>query len=257
MPVPEPFVAGLVLAAGGSSRLGQPKQLLPYGTRTLLDHVLGVARACAFDSTALRDRRRAAMVCAPVVDFDGVEVVENPAFATGCSSSIAAALAAVDPRADVLVLMLGDQPGVSVDAVRALLAGRGAAPIAACAYADGRGHPLAFGRAMFGELASMHGDKAVWKLMDRFAPAVADVPVSGPIPRDVDTWADYEAMLAGSERRPACALGARRRDDRLAGSARARWSTVSAATRGQRPPRGARLTAELDVRLTQRPGWRS
>ena len=195
MPVPEPFVAGLVLAAGGSSRLGQPKQLLPYGASTLLDHVLGVARACPFAQLVCvigggSDGVRAA------VDFDGVVVVENQAFATGCSSSIATALSAVDPRADALVLMLGDQPGVSVDAVRALLAGRGAAPIAACAYTDGRGHPLAFGRAMFPELASMHGDKAVWKLMDRFAPAVVEVPVPGPIPRDVDTWAAYEAMLA-------------------------------------------------------------
>ena len=41
-----PFVTGLVLAAGGSSRLGQPKQLLPYGSGTLLGHVLDVARAC-------------------------------------------------------------------------------------------------------------------------------------------------------------------------------------------------------------------
>ena len=44
-----PFVAGLVLAAGGSSRLGRPKQLLPYRGATLLDAVLGTARACGFD----------------------------------------------------------------------------------------------------------------------------------------------------------------------------------------------------------------
>ena len=49
---------------------------------------------------------------------------------------------------------------------------------------------------MFGELAAMHGDKAVWK-PGPLAPAVVEVPVPGPIPRDVDTWADYEAMLAG------------------------------------------------------------
>ena len=50
MPPPtDPFVTGLVLAAGGSQRLGRPKQLLPYGGGTLLGHVLGVARACRFD----------------------------------------------------------------------------------------------------------------------------------------------------------------------------------------------------------------
>ena len=47
---------------------------------------------------------------------------------------------------------------------------------------------------MFGELAAMHGDKAVWKLLDRHAAEVIEVPIDGPIPRDVDTWEDYEAV---------------------------------------------------------------
>jgi molybdenum cofactor cytidylyltransferase len=132
----------------------------------------------------------------PGVDFTGVEVVENPRFGEGCSSSIAAALGAVDRRSGVLVLMLGDQPGVVASSVSALLAGRGDAPLAACAYEDGRGHPLAFARSMFGELSAMHGDKAVWKLLDRHASSVVDVRVAGAVPRDVDTWEDYEAVLA-------------------------------------------------------------
>ncbi len=189
------FVTGLVLAAGGSKRLGRPKQLLPFGCTTLLDHVLDTARACQFDqllcvvgggADGVRER----------VDLSGIEVVENQHFGEGCSSSIAAALTAVDGRADALVLMLGDQPGVTADAVTALVAGRGRAPLAACAYTDGRGHPLAFARAMFGDLASLHGDKGVWKLLDRRADEVTDVPVAGPIPRDVDTWEDYMAVQA-------------------------------------------------------------
>ena len=78
----------------------------------------------------------------------------------------------------------------------ALLAGRGDAPIAACGYADGRGHPLAFSRVLFPELRTMHGDKAVWKLLDRHADAAVDVPVAGAIPRDINTWEDYEALRA-------------------------------------------------------------
>jgi molybdenum cofactor cytidylyltransferase len=80
--------------------------------------------------------------------------------------------------------------------VSKLLAGRGGAPLAACAYTDGRGHPLAFARCMFGELAALHGDKGVWKLLDRYAAEVVDVPLDGPIPRDVDTLDDYEAVVA-------------------------------------------------------------
>jgi molybdenum cofactor cytidylyltransferase len=188
-------VTGLVLAAGGSKRLGRPKQLLPYGPATLLDHVLRTARACEFDQLLCVVGAGAADVRS-TVDFSGVEVVENPEFGEGCSSSIAAALRAVDPRTEVLVLMLGDQPGVGAPAVSALVAGLGGAPVAVCSYSDGRGHPLAFARSAFSELAELHGDKGVWKLLDRYGDEVVEVPVDGPIPRDVDTWEDYEAVLA-------------------------------------------------------------
>jgi molybdenum cofactor cytidylyltransferase len=189
------FVAGLVLAAGGSKRLRQPKQLLRFGSSTLLGHVLDTARACRFDQTLCVLGGGARGIRA-AVDFGRVEVVENREFGEGCSSSIAAALGAVHPRADVLVLMLGDQPGVTADTVAALLAGRGDAPLAVCAYDDGRGHPLAFSRGMFEALSNLHGDKGVWKLLDRLADEAVDVAVAGPIPRDVDTWEDYEALMA-------------------------------------------------------------
>jgi len=186
-------VAGLVLAAGGSRRLGRPKQLLPYGDGTLLDHVLGTARACRFDQLICVLGGSSEDVRA-TVDLRGADVVVNSEFGTGCSSSIATALGTVDPRIDVLVLMLGDQPGVRPETVAALLAGRGDAPLAACRYESGRGHPLAFARSTFGDLATLHGDKGVWRLMDRSD--VVEVVVPGAVPRDVDTWADYEAVLA-------------------------------------------------------------
>jgi molybdenum cofactor cytidylyltransferase len=189
-----PFVAGLVLGAGGSSRLGRPKQLLSYGDDTLLGHVVDVARGCEFQQTIVALGGSADEV-RKQVDLAGVEVVVNKAYGEGCSSSIAASLAVVDDRCDVLVLMLGDQPGVTAETVAALLAGRGEAPLAVCSYDDGRGHPLAFGRSVFGELADLHGDKAVWRLLEERAADVVEVPVAGPIPRDVDTPEDYRAVL--------------------------------------------------------------
>jgi molybdenum cofactor cytidylyltransferase len=190
------FVTGLVLAAGGSSRLGRPKQLLPYAGGTLLGHVVSVARSCPFDQLVVAIGGAADDVRAQV-DLAGADVVRNEAYGEGCSSTIAAALTAVDSRCGVLVLMLGDQPGVRRETVDALLAGRGDAPIAVCRYDDGLGHPLAFDRTLFADLAGLHGDKAVWKLLDRHADA-ARVPVPGPIPRDVDTDDDYRAVVAAA-----------------------------------------------------------
>jgi molybdenum cofactor cytidylyltransferase len=188
-------ITGLVLAAGGSHRLGRPKQLLPYGGATLLDHALDTARACAFDQL-LCVLGGGADGVRELVDLRDVEVVENRHFGAGCSSSIAVALNAVDPSSGVLVLLLGDQPGVTPATVAALLSGRGEAPFAACRYEDGRGHPVAFARSTFPELAALHGDKGVWKLLDSRAADVVDVPVTGRIPPDVDTWDDYSAALA-------------------------------------------------------------
>jgi molybdenum cofactor cytidylyltransferase len=195
----ELFVAGLVLAAGGSSRLGRPKQLLPYGGATLLDHTVATARACEFDQLIVALGGESEKVRSRV-NLSGADVVVNLRFGTGCSSSIAAAMEALDPRATALVLMLGDQPGIVPATVRVLLAARGDAPIAVCLYDDGRGHPFAFDRITFDDLRSLHGDKAVWRMLDERAAEVEEVPVAGRVPMDVDTWADYEAVVAASGR---------------------------------------------------------
>jgi len=187
-------VACLVLAAGGSSRLGRPKQLLPFRGRTLLDAVLDTARGCGFDQVVVALGGSAEQV-RERVDLYGCTVVENRAYGMGCSSSIAASVPALAPTPDVLVLLLGDQPAVSADAVTRLLAGRGDAALAVCRYSDGIGHPFAFSAAVLPALRELHGDKAVWKLLEQRAADVVEVSVPGRIPVDVDTEQDYERLL--------------------------------------------------------------
>jgi molybdenum cofactor cytidylyltransferase len=189
------FVTGLVLAAGSSSRLGQPKQLLPFRGTTLLDATLDVARACRFDQLLVTVGGAAAEV-RDRVDFTGVEVVANIAFSSGCSSSISAAIESVDERSAGLVLLLGDQPNVSPAAARRLVRRAGRSPLGVCRYSDGRGHPFWVHRDVFDELRSLHGDKAVWKLLESGRHDVTEVEIAGSIPLDVDTWDDYNDLLA-------------------------------------------------------------
>jgi molybdenum cofactor cytidylyltransferase len=183
----EPFVAGIVLATGRSRTIGRPTPLLPYAGATLLDHALDTARACELDQLLVTVDGTAGKVRARV-NLSGTDVVPT----------IDHAMAALDPRATVLVLLRCDQPGVAPAAVRVLLAARGDAPIAVCRYDDGRGHPIACGREVFDDLRTLTGDYAMSRLLDRYAGDLAEVPVPGRVPPDVDSWAGYEAVVAAA-----------------------------------------------------------
>ncbi len=195
------FVTGLVLGAGSSRRLGQPKQLLAYRGKPLLQAAVDTALAARFDQVIVAIGGAAPQV-REAVDFGSAIVTENVAFTTGCSSSIVAALAKVDPRAEGLVLLLGDQPGVSIDTINAMIdllaTPDRAHPLTVCRYQNGLGHPFAFRRSVFEDLAALQGDKAVWKLLESGRYTVQELTRPGDVPLDVDTWEDYEQLVEAS-----------------------------------------------------------
>lgn len=191
-------VSGLVLAAGSSSRLGQPKQLLPYRGTILLDWVVRTACAASGLDQVTVVLGRAASEVRARIEPGRARIVENPDYGEGCSSSYQAGLAALDPGAAAVVVVLGDQPGVEAEDID-LLAGeweRSGARILAASYRGVRGHPLLFSRSLFGRLGELQGDKAAWKILDRHPEWVQDMPVDRTLPGDVDTWRDYEALAA-------------------------------------------------------------
>lgn len=187
-------ITGVVLAAGSSRRLGTPKQVLPYRDTTVLGATLDAARDAGFDQLIVT-LGGSAVAVRDVVRMDGVDVVTVDDYGTGCSASLRVALERVDPQAAGIVLMLGDQPHLAPATVRRIVAGAAGADVIVCRYTDGIGHPFWFSRDVFGELSQLHGDKAVWKLVQSGRYPVGEIAVAGPVPLDVDTWDDYQRLL--------------------------------------------------------------
>ena len=190
-------VVGVVLGAGRSSRFGSPKQLLPFGDTTLLGQVVKNANASSLDRIIVV-LGRASGELRETIDFGRAEVVENTAYGTGCASSLLAGLDSSGDDCEAIFLLLGDQPGVLPEFIdRALSEWRGERQWAAvCSYWGRLGHPFVFSMEAFGDLRGLHGDKAVWKLIEAYPDRVMEIDIDADLPPDVDTQEDYHRALA-------------------------------------------------------------
>jgi molybdenum cofactor cytidylyltransferase len=190
------FISGLILGAGASQRLGPPKQLLPFRGTTMLGWVVDQAqRADGLDELVVV-LGRAADEIRERVNFGAARVVENPVFAEGCSSSYRAGIGALSPQSDAIMIILGDQPGITPEIINSLAQEwRGdEAPIALCSYRGRTAHPIIFAEAMFEQLKDLHGDKAAWKLVDANSAAVQEVHLDLPFPDNINTAEDFERL---------------------------------------------------------------
>lgn len=191
---------GLVLlAAGGSTRLGAPKQLLPYGGIPLLRHATLQALESPCRPIVVVLGHEASRLAREIADLP-VMVTTNSRWASGMASSIQTGLdrlLAVQPAVDGVVLALCDQPMVTGELLAELVraARTSGRSMAACAYGDGCGVPAFFDRSRFDELQSLGGDTGAKSLLRTHAAAVALVPFPGGT-LDVDSRADYARLLA-------------------------------------------------------------
>ena len=139
------MIAGIVLAAGRSSRLGRPKQLLPVHGEPLIRRTLRGVLASSLDQVILVVGHEADGVRDTVAGLP-VECVFNPDAAAGQSTSVRAGVAALSSEVEAAVFILGDQPGVDPNVIDALIAAwrTSGAPVAAPRYQDRMGNPILF-----------------------------------------------------------------------------------------------------------------
>lgn len=195
-----PQIGIIVLAAGASIRMGEPKQLLRFEGKTLLRRAVNAAR----------DSR-----CHPVVVVLGSEadalqneisetaahIVVNQAWAEGMGASIRCGIAALEARSmvEAVVLTLCDQPFITADVINRLLDAyqTGRPPLVAAEYEVGGertiGVPALFSRALFGELLNLRGTEGAKRVIARHRneAAVIQIPEAA---FDVDTPHDYRVL---------------------------------------------------------------
>ena len=191
------FISGLILAAGQSSRMGQPKQLLPFRGTILLDWVMAQAQAASALDEVIVVLGRAADEIRPRLRVTCAQVVINPVFTEGCSASYKTGMATLNPRAEAVMVLLGDQPGVEsavIDQVAKDWRQKGGT-IGLTSYHGRQGHPMVFARALFDQLRQLQGDKAAWKILDAHPEWVRHIEVNRPFPEDVDTLQDYQTLM--------------------------------------------------------------
>ena len=190
-------VGAVILAAGSSSRMGRPKQTLQYQGTSLLRR----ATLAALDA-----------MCRPVVvvtgahaelsrrELDHLDVREafNPDWETGMASSVRTgieALVSADADVAAAVLLLCDQPHVTSDVVRSLVAAQHTTgrPIIASAYGESFGVPALFSRTLFTELTQLAGWQGAKEIIKRHATEAHFLPFpEGEV--DVDTPDDFSSL---------------------------------------------------------------
>lgn len=193
----EPFHFGaVILAAGASTRMGEPKQLLPLDGQPLLVRTVTAALASPAWPVVVVLGAHAEKI-RPVLAPYPVLIAENPAWTEGMASSLRAGIDTLrqfSRSLDAALIALCDQPAFSAEVVTRLVAAQRASgrTIAAARYAGRLGAPALFLRAHFPALAALTGEQGARTLLSSLVDHVE--PVDLPeLAVDLDTPADYAA----------------------------------------------------------------
>jgi len=189
------MIAAVVLAAGMSSRMGTPKQLLPFGRTTVLGAVVANLQAAALDRVVVVLGHEAERIRSTVAN-DGVEFVVNEEYARGMFSSVQTGVRALPAQTNAFLICLGDQPGIRGETLGELIG-----KFRACAKGIGvpftdndQGHPLFVAGKYLNELQLMAPTLTLKHFLAAHSADIAQLPVEdGAVLRDIDTRDDYEA----------------------------------------------------------------
>lgn len=194
-------IAAVILAAGESSRLGEPKQLLPFRKTALINHIISsVCGAHIFPvfvvTGAFHDKVKAAIT-------SDVRICFNENWKQGMGMSISVGLTCaleVDPAITAVMLFVCDQPSITSDHINAMTAKyeAGNRGLLVSSYSDTIGTPGIVGRHYFNHLLSLQGQDGAKKIFMQFRDDLETFPFPGGS-TDIDTQEDYLNLMAGND----------------------------------------------------------
>lgn len=192
-------VGALILAAGSSSRMGTPKQLLQFRGLTLLRRAVLAALGAGCRPVFVVTGAHAEQTGGELRGLD-VREVFNARWAEGMASSVRAGVGALletAPETAAVVLLLCDQPYVTAEVVASLVAAHRAngSPVVASQYGGSYGVPALFGRRLFAELSRLEGGAGAKQVIKRHAAQAHFIPFPGG-EFDVDTPDDFSRLLS-------------------------------------------------------------
>jgi molybdenum cofactor cytidylyltransferase len=176
------MTAGLVLAAGEGRRFGGTKQLAPFRGRPLLEHALAAIAGLSPRVVVLghaADEIRAA------IDLQGARAVVCDGWREGQAASLRCGVAALTP-ADAVLVILGDQPGITAEAVAAVAAAGGDADAVRATYGGVPGHPVLLRRPLLERAEELRGDTGFRELLERARVQAVEIGHLAD-PADIDT----------------------------------------------------------------------
>lgn len=187
----------LIIAAGSSSRLGKPKQLVIFQAKTLIERTVETALEVSDNVTVVLGANAELIV--PFLEKYPIKNLHNSLWAEGMASSIRLGVESIDNQASSLLLLLCDQPFVSVGLLQEMIQTQHKTqnPIVACEYGGALGVPMVFDKTIFPELLALKGDKGAKAFLHKYPNQISVVPFEkGAF--DVDTVEDLEKLRIDS-----------------------------------------------------------
>lgn len=187
-------VYAIILAAGSSSRMGSPKQLLKWHNRPLLAHAIANTREIFHDRVIVVLGAHAELIQTSIDLGDATSIV-NSQWQEGMASSIRAGIKALPASAAAALIMLCDQPLINAEHIQNLLSGWQHAPthIVVSEYHQSVGVPVVFPAEFFTDLLALRGDQGAKPLILEFKDSLLKIPLS-EAELDIDRPEDFELL---------------------------------------------------------------